>query len=114
MPESREDDLAYIARNHDGIAQDIQEDASYHRGIAEGIRRAMSILQENEFTDIRFAPCPDCGAGHDASGCDFSCPSRYENDRDIAAVFDGPDLVMPAEDTSQEFHSSHPETGGEA
>jgi hypothetical protein len=114
MPEPLDDYLVHIARNHDAIAQDIQDDASYHRGIAEGIRRAMSIMREDENTDIRFAACPDCGAGHDGSGCDFSCPSRYENDREIEAVFGGPDLVMPAEDDSQEFHSPYPETGGEA
>jgi len=112
MTDSRDDDLVHVARNHDAIAQDIQDDASYHRGIAEGIRRALSMLRETQSTDIRFASCPDCGAGHDASGCDFYCPSRYENDKEIEEVFG--DLHMPTEDPAREFHSPHPETGGES
>jgi hypothetical protein len=119
MSESLRDQLEHIARNHDESARDIEDDACFHRGIAEGIRRAMSIISQDESTDVRFAPCPDCGAGYDASGCDFACPSRWENERDIREVFpDLPmtptDLLVPADETPQEFHSPHPETGGDA
>jgi hypothetical protein len=106
------DQLDHIARNQDEMAKDIEDDACFHRGVAEGIRRALSIMREDEKTDIRFAPCPDCGAGHDSSGCDYSCPSRTENIRDVFPEL--PAMIIPMEFPEEEIHSPHPETAEDA
>jgi len=115
MSESVNDTLRHIALNHDDLAKDYADDACYHRGVAEGIRRALAIVTDD--AQSAGSSCPDCGAGYDGQGCDFFCPSRGHDDiRDL--IPDMPmtptDLLIPSEEVPPEFHSPHPETGGQA